>query len=515
MSAWEPLLPAAMVGTDRTPNWTLPATGEIGAMLQQLASTTSDPATRLLRSAAVLAVCGAAGASAVATAGEGSAAPDDSSPVLPDPASLTLLSWVLREAPARLQHIALQRLAKRGWRLPVALLPATLEVGRRSIALRPPVLGAIGARGRWLAALNPDWRYAVGVSDEAPLEERWAHGSMEQRRVVLLEERGQRPHAARERLAAELPQLAARERADLIGTMTLNLSMADEPWLDSVLRDRSREVRQVVSGLLLRLPDSGFVQRAAQRLEPLLTHEKGFLRSQWKVDAPSQVDSAWETQGIELDRPKHEQLGERAWWLYQLSRQVPVSWWCERMGCTAVELLAWAGKTDWTQALLRAWRDALLHTAESDAIDAMLEGWPWDGLTGDPATLVALLPLSIREKHWQRRLKKDSGELRSLLPELLAACATGEQLSAPLSDVLASALRKTLADAQIVYDHSLRSTLPDLCCALHDTALAGVAGIAPRGDETPAHAELLHTLRRVIEARRSLDQLPSAGRAPR
>lgn len=61
-AAWAPLLPAAMVGTERhsAPWPNLP--GEIGALASQATASTDEPATALLRVAAVLATCALAGA---------------------------------------------------------------------------------------------------------------------------------------------------------------------------------------------------------------------------------------------------------------------------------------------------------------------------------------------------------------------------------------------------------------------------------------------------------------------
>ncbi len=67
-SPWTALLPVATVGTDRhaapLPTWP----GDIGEAIQQAAGAAPDPATALLRTVAVLAGCGLAGA-------QGSAAP--------------------------------------------------------------------------------------------------------------------------------------------------------------------------------------------------------------------------------------------------------------------------------------------------------------------------------------------------------------------------------------------------------------------------------------------------------
>jgi hypothetical protein len=54
----------------------------------------------------------------------------------------------------------LEAAAAAGLRVPEARLPALLELGRAHADLRPLLLPVIGARGRWLASLNPEWRYA-------------------------------------------------------------------------------------------------------------------------------------------------------------------------------------------------------------------------------------------------------------------------------------------------------------------------------------------------------------------
>lgn len=513
-AAWKPLLPAAMVGTDRPVAWPPAPAGEVGDLLRAIDAATPDPGLRLLRHAAVIAVCGLAADSGVPVDSTPLAAAEDTAPALSDPALVSRVDTVLREGPSRLQHLVLRRLAERGWRLPPALLPLALEVGRRAIASRAAVVDALGERGRWLAGQNDAWRYAAaGVAAQAPLDDRWSHGDPAQRRAALAEERAQGPARARERLAAEWPQLAARERADLLDVLADGLGPDDEDWLDGLVVDRSKEVRQVVAGLLLRMPGGGrFVQRAVRRLEPLLTHDKGFLRSTWKIDAPAEADPAWEKQGLDVERPKSDALGERAWWLYQLARQVPVAWWCERMRVSPAELFAWALRTDWSEALMRAWCDVVQHTGEADAIDALLAGWPWKGVAGDPDRLVARLPMPRREAHWRRRLAQGAGALREVAPALLSACAPGESISPELSDALAAALPPYLADANVAYDAALRNTLPELCCTLRLASLAPFASLAPQGHETPAHAELLLTLRRVVDTRRVLEQLPEASR---
>lgn len=510
--AWSSLLPAAMVGTERAPAWSGQAPGAVGALLREVEQGSADPALRLLRAAGVIATCAAA-----AVQGEVSAlaiepgAADEARPVPTDAAVLAQLAWVLRDGPARLQLHALQELAQRGWRLPPRLLPPALELGRRSKALREPLLCILGERGAWLARQHPEWRFAAGVAEAAGDDQRWALGSLEQRREHLLRQRRAAPAAAREQLAGEWSALPARDRAELLGTLAQQLGPEDEPWLDGLLADRSREVRQVAAGLLLRLPDSAFVRRAGERLAPCLRLERALLlRKQWHVEAPQQAQAAWAREGIEATRPQHESLGERGWWLYQLVRQLPVGWWCERTGMSPAELFKWAGHGEWAEALLRGWYDVLLHTAEAQACDALLEGWPWKGLAGDPAALAALLPPALRERHWLRQLAQGGAVMQALLLQLPAACPSGETLPRSLSAQLLPVLEPMLRDPGLAHHYALRAALPELCSALHADALAALGRVCARGDETPAHAELLATLARVIDARRAFDQLPTA-----
>ena len=226
---WTPLLPLAMLGTDRQPS-ALPAwPGEVGVLAAQVVgqagNAEGDVATRVLRLAAVLATCGMAGAQGAAWPGpvpEG--ALPDPLPTLPEGPMLALLAWALHHGPRQLQHEVFLSLARAKYQLPHALLPQALELGRRSVALRPLLPPALGERGVWLAAQRDEWRYAAGVSAEAPDEKRWSDGSIEQRRHFLHHERHTNPQAARERLTAVLDELPAKERAELATVLAERLS---------------------------------------------------------------------------------------------------------------------------------------------------------------------------------------------------------------------------------------------------------------------------------------------------
>jgi Family of unknown function (DUF5691) len=506
-SAWTTLLPAATVGTDRQPGpWPL-AAGDISA-LARTATEGVEPATGLLRAAAVLATCALAGAQGTAW-GEPPppAAPHDPLPTIAIGPVFGALTQLLFDGPQRLQHEAFLILARAGLRLPESLLPQALELGRRAIALRAPLLSVLGERGLWLAGQRADWAFAAGISEAASHDDAaWTDGTLEQRRAWFTQARQTDPAAARERLKAALPELPARERADLVAALTTGLGPDDEALLDPLRSDRSREVRQAALQLLLRLPEAAHPKRAEARLAPLLTLARGLPHKHWLIDAPTAPGSDWKQDQLDPTRPQHHALGERAWWLYQLVRQTPLSWWHRHTHMTAAELLAWAAGTDWTEALVRGWTDVLFAAPDEAWCDALLEHWP-PSLREDPSQVLGLLAPAARDRHLVRAARSGSQPASTLLLHALNACPPSQALSAELSGLLASALLAQVRDGALNADYGLRGSLAEFACAAHADSLDELAALPRRTDESPSCAEALLTVERIVSARRTLHTL--------
>lgn len=496
MTAWSALMPAALVGTDRHAGaWPLlgPWPADVGALAAQAAGP-SPRATGLLRAAAVLAVVQQATEFgrpfAVALP------PHAGDEALPAAAPEPLQAWLLREGPLRTQHELLAVVARSGQRLPDAWLPAALELGRRHAALRAPVAPVLGVRGAWLAAQHDGWRWAVNT-DTPDLELRWTDGALEQRAEVLRRLRQQAPAAARERLAAALPELPASERAELLAALAVGLSPEDEGVLEQALADRSRDVRQAAAALLLRLPASAFVVRAIARMQPLLRQERALLTRRWVIEPPADVGPP------DPPRPKHEPLGDRAWWLYQAARELPLAWWAQHTGLQPAELLAWADASDWAEALHRAWRDVLFMAPEPAWCSAFVRHWPRGAGRDDSASVLALLPLAEREAHWQQTLARE-GLSDALLAQLNAGCPPPQHLSLSLSQALQAALLQRLATRPLAHDWPLRDALLPLAGLLHPAVLPALHALPHHDDDSPSAGELLHSVQRIAAARATL-----------
>jgi hypothetical protein len=270
------------------------------------------------------------------------------------------------------------------------------------------VLALTGERGRWLAAQHPDWDYVLGATDETA----WETGSPAARLALLRRVRAADPNRARGLLNQTWPEESPDDRATLLGVLETHLSMADEPFLEMVLDDRRKEVRQRAADLLVRLPTSRLVQRMIARAQPLLAFRGGW-RPRLDVTLPAACDKAMIRDGIE---PKPSAaLGEKAWWLCQMLGAIPPSVWCDAWNTTPPVLIKAAAKHEWERVLLDGWRTGAQRSQDAQWAEAMVRDWP---------ELAVLLPPARREAWVLELLKHNAEPLRHDHPALgvLSAC---------------------------------------------------------------------------------------------
>jgi hypothetical protein len=527
---WAPLLPVAMVGTDRQPGALPSWPGPVGAAIAALADVERDDGDRaaadVLRAAGILTLCGLAGArpQALATAPAGAAA-TDAAPAVDDPALLQWLAWTLQEGPDRLKQAFFQRLAQDGLRLPHALLPQALELARSSLAMRPLIQPLLGERGVWLARQREEWQFAVGVAAADEHNPRlWDEGTLEQRKAFLAAERARDPHAARERLVAALPELPAKERAELARGLAEGLAMADEPLLEQLRNDRGQDVRAVALELLLRLPDAAHPRRAAARVAALMSRGGLLAGRRWAIEPPAEAADDWKADQVDPDVPKGG-MGQRAWWLYQLVRQVPLAWWTQHTGLDARALSAWALSTDWGDPLWRGWRDVLRRAPDTAWAELLLDdakgaaGHGGGSVHGDREMALDLVSAEVRERWVVRQLASSEASLSSTIWSVASRCGPGDTISANLAAPIVERVRRTLAlntelapgthNANIVEQESVGRVLPDLCCALPLSFLADFEHWAASPNESAAIGRARHAGRQIIQARRALAHLPA------
>lgn len=465
MNPLQELATQVLLGTERRPPTLATMEGALSSLLAAIHASDSALESQVLRRAGVLVACAEAGYQPARMTGDPLPISEaEQHPAVTDPKWVSALREIFQDGPDSLRVEALDKLAEYGVSLPPRLLPVALSIAHNKPMLQPPLLAVLGQRGRWLARWQADWSYALGGVDAEPDLCIWEHGALEARQTLLKQLRVRDPAAARSLLDQALTELDARERLTLLEPFIIGLSPADEDFLEQRLSDRSKEVRLFVGSLLARLPESRYVTRMSERLSACLKQERKLLRQTWVIEPPGAFNPDWKADAIEENRAKSESLGERAWWLYQIARAVPLAWWSARTELSPAELLKWARKNDWSAALLRGWHDALMREGKPDWAEAFLAEPKLPDMTLDPFALIGHLPPHQQESYWLELLKKAR---RSGSGEVLAHIARRETpCSAAFARQVLQQIRQVAATDAGRWDYQLRQALPDFLCRI-------------------------------------------------
>jgi hypothetical protein len=294
--------------------------------------------------------------------------PCETLPAVPGPAGDRLARMLAGEQ-ARLLPEWLEIATDRGLRVPARLIPGLLDLGTRDRSLRFHLGAVTGARGRWLAALNPSWAYLLEEAAHVPPGEVWELGTSGDRRAYLAALRAGDPVGARELLergwAAETPE----DRAAFVAILADGLTMTDEPFLEAVLDDRRREVRQAAADQLTRLPGSRLGRRMAERAGRLIVRDGRGLRA----EPPTACDSTMERDGVRARPPAG--MAQRGWWLQQVVAHTPLPFWADHLGLPPGEI-ARLPLGDWAREVRMGWTRAAILQRDPAWARALFEVEP-------------------------------------------------------------------------------------------------------------------------------------------
>ncbi|MBE7324593.1 hypothetical protein IEQ44_08005 [Nocardioides sp. Y6] len=437
----EELRAAALVGTARREAPAVPAGWGLAAR---------PPGSReqaLLSAAALADVVARTGTRPPVEAVPFEVAPSDDLPVVGQRAE-QLLDLLLGQSPfgaAQTKQMVAAWLAhavRTGQRVPPRLLPGLLTSRFVPASARADLAAAIGARGRWFAALHPDVDLAAAdsVAGQAVAGQLggalppdwttlWTALPVREAVELLTRARAHDPQQARAALEQHVGTYGAKQRADLLAVLAVGLSPDDEPLLESALDDRAAGVRRRAAGLLADLPGSARSQRMGARLAGLLT-VSGALRRRLEVAVPDAPDAAGVRDGLAPAKGTPT-VQQRAGWLRQLVEEAPLTTWTDvtdRPPAATVAMLR--GDT----TLLGLLTEAVVRTRDPEWAQALHGAG-----VADPR-LHPLLPAATRRTLVLAGLAK-----RPLPP------ATGDLLRAgphPWEPEVARAVLQALADPQ-------------------------------------------------------------------
>ena len=405
MSAWQDLVTASLIGTERT---AVPLVAVPGLPTPSGASpdipfpdnptpdspVPNDPAALLLDRAALLAVARRGGRPPERAEPLPTAEPDPAPAV--SPAAGRRLARILGGEHPDLLAEWLAAAVARGQRVPAHLLPALLDRARRvspaGEELRRLAAEAGGSRARWLAGLNPAWKFLL--AETLTGDDAWRLGDAGQRRSYLTALRARDPGAARELIAGSWAAASPDERVMFVNVLPDGLSLADEPLLETALNHGNAWARKMAADVLAALPGSALGQRMAGRARSCLQLDRGIRGTRLLVSPPAECDAAMRRDGITPGPGGGPQLAERARLLLEVMARAPLRTWTDGFGMTPAEIVR-VRSGDWAPVLVAGWSRAAIAQSRQDQ-----GAWAWiaplisrsladgrPGMTSDAGTL--------------------------------------------------------------------------------------------------------------------------------
>ncbi len=383
MSTWQDLVTASLLGTERAG---LPRSGVSGLPIPAGAGpgtpVPDDPAALLLDRAALLTVARRGGRPAGHAEPPPVAEPDPAPAVSPA-AGRRLARMIGGEHPDLLAEWLAAAVA-RDRRVPAHLLPPLLDRARRVSPSDPELrrlsAQAGGSRARWLAGLNPNWKFVTahaGTDQNA-----WRLGSKSQRRDYLTALRARDPAAARELVALSW-EAAAPERVMFLSVLAnADLSLADEPLLEAALDDDTAEVRGWAAHLLSRLPGSALGRRMAKRALGCVRLDPGVLSEHLVMNPPVQWDMAMRRDGLSpRGGGSLQQLDDRTHLLLEILARTPLCTWTREFGRPAEQILGLL-PGPWAPVLFTGWSRAAMAQRDQEWMIALINWALAGGPTG-------------------------------------------------------------------------------------------------------------------------------------
>lgn len=360
-------------------------------------------------------------------------------------------------SPAELLPQWLAAASAHGYRAPRELVPALLDAGRSRTELRAEIAAFTGPLGRWLAALNPEWRYLTRIplhtesSEEAEavqadVQSLWQEGLFAERVALLARLRRRDPAAALALLGTTWRTERAEDRALFLDALQESLSPADEPFLEAALDDRAKSVRATAAELLAALPGSALAARMTERARALVELTGTVGAPRLLVHPPTACDPALRRDGV----PEHAPTGrgDRAFWLGEIVAATPLALWTSMLG-TPERILALPADDDWRAELHEAWARAAVRQHDVPWARALLARTEPVPQAGTAAKLLTVLEPEHRAE-WTARLLADDG-LNDAFQALVTCPGPWPQ---PLSTAVVAALAGTARRGGYPWSHS-------------------------------------------------------------
>ncbi|MBX3254126.1 MAG: hypothetical protein KF862_08310 [Chitinophagaceae bacterium] len=206
-------------------------------------------------------------------------------------------------------------------------VPLLLTVGEQHKKLQPLISCCTGKRGAWLAVFNPHWNFGNTGTEE----ELWQTGTTDQRKMALQQVRRNDPALGLQWLQQTWQQEDAATRQSFLELLYETVNDADIAFLEGLVNDKSKKVKETALSLLKSIPGSAVVQQYQQALQQSvsLKQQKKLLglsntiQPEFHLTIPD--ESIYKTGIDKLSNNK--ELTDDAFILFQLAEHTPPAFW--------------------------------------------------------------------------------------------------------------------------------------------------------------------------------------------
>lgn len=249
------IVKAGLLGTDKYMPAAIPA---LDGIQQRIAVEQTGKEDQFLKLAAVALLYREAGHMPQGIEAVSPVCPDEQQP----PASekmAALLEQTLNNKEEVLFRYLVHHMNRMNRVAPPELAPRLLDKALAKRSTAEPLVRVCGITGQWLCSLNESWKSLLW--ETITTEDVWGAGSLESRKQYLAALRRQDPQAALSLLETSIAEENAAGRLALAEVLRDNLTLHDEVFLSSLLKDKSQKVKELALSLLQIIPGSEINQK--------------------------------------------------------------------------------------------------------------------------------------------------------------------------------------------------------------------------------------------------------------
>lgn len=338
------IINTALLGTDKKQISASELPEALNANIEQIAKDDSDNETKFLKTAAMVLSFYKAGIQPLKLSFE------------PDEAADEKLSYCSKEAMRVLKEILDYKYYSLTWLwckkcmeknqiVQPHLLPDLFEWGvankKHSANLFRSV---IGNRGYWLSKFFDEWAFVQSNNHVTD----WETGSIQQRVRYLEGVRADDPTSAIDKIRSVWKEENAANKLELLETIAINISKADEEFLIQISADKSQKVKEKTLQLLKLIPDSQIILMYQQILKDSIRIYQAKmlgLINKTSIDVKLVLNEEIFKTGIQ-NLSSDKKVSDDDYILMQLVAEVPPSFWELQFNCNPAEAVKWFSTKD-------------------------------------------------------------------------------------------------------------------------------------------------------------------------